>query len=208
MLLASHGFRDIAINLYHLPHLIRQTMGDGSRWGVRFEYFPEPRLRGTAGAVRPMAPWLDGEPFLVYYGDNLTNFDLTDLWRAHRTSGALGTIGLLSMDDPTTRGIVRVDAEGRIRRWIEKPRSEEVFPGYLVNGGVYALQPEIISSIPDDRPTDFAQDIFPALLDRKVPLRGHRMRGDLLSTDTPERYAHALRQLESGAFALPGGIPL
>jgi mannose-1-phosphate guanylyltransferase len=206
-LLARHGFDNLMINLHHLPDRIRASMGDGSRWGVRIDYSLERQLLGTAGAVRRVADWIGAEPFLVYYGDNLTNFDLTDLLNAHRAGGALATIGLLWMDEPTTRGIVNVDATGRIDRWIEKPSPAQVFPDYLVNAGTYMLEPGIIARIPAYRASDFAVDVFPALMADGVPLCGHRMRGELLSTDTPERYAYARRQVESGAFIVPRGDP-
>jgi len=204
ILLARHGFTDIMVNLHHLAEQVRTTMGDGGRWGVRLSYSREGRLLGTAGAIRRVARWLDDGPFLVYYGDNLSNFDLTDLVAAHRAGGAIATVGLLWMDEPTTRGIVHVDAAGRVDRWIEKPQPQDVFPDYLVNAGTYLLQPEIVAHIPARAPSDFARDVFPALLARGIEVRGHRLRGELLSTDTLERYQYALRQVETGAFILPG----
>ncbi len=206
-LLVRHGFGDIMINLHHLADRVRAALGDGSRWGIRIGYSHEQQLLGTAGAVRRVASWLGGEPFLVYYGDNLTNFDLSDLVRAHREGGAIATVGLLWMDEPTTRGIVHLDAAGRIDRWLEKPLPEAVFADYLVNSGTYMLEPEIVAHIPANGASDFARDVFPCLLARGIALRGHRMRGDLLSTDTPERYAHAIRQVETGAFRLPERHP-
>jgi len=207
VLLARHGFDDVMVNLHHLPEAIQAALGDGSRWGVRLAYSFEPQLLGTAGAVRAVAAWIGGQPLLVYYGDNLTNFDLTELVAAHRAGRCLATVGLLRMDEPTTRGIVGLDASGRLDRWLEKPGQAEVFADYLVNAGTYMLEPRILAPIPPRRPSDFAAEIFPALLAAGVPLRGHRMRGQLLSTDTPARYAAARRQVEAGAFTLPGGNP-
>ena len=74
-LLARHGFDQLAINLSHLPHIIRDHFGDGRAFGVKITYSFEEQLLGTAGAVRRLAAFFD-EPFLVYYGDNLSNADL------------------------------------------------------------------------------------------------------------------------------------
>ncbi|MYK39941.1 MAG: nucleotidyltransferase family protein [Gemmatimonadetes bacterium] len=200
-LLARHGFDDLVINLHHLPQVITDYFGDGRAWGVSITYSLEDELLGTAGAVRQVADCFDG-PFLVYYGDNLTNFDLGDLWQTHQREGKIASIGLLWMDDPTTRGIVGLDARNRITRFIEKPRPDQVFDNYWVNAGIYALQPEILDRIPPNTPCDFSE-VFADLLAAGRPLLGHPLRGQLLSTDTPERYRHACQCVDSGAFALP-----
>ncbi|MDE2808007.1 MAG: nucleotidyltransferase family protein, partial [Gemmatimonadota bacterium] len=139
-LLAQHGFDDLVINLHHLPQVIADYFGDGRAWGVSITYSLEDDLLGTAGAVRQVADFFDG-PFLLYYGDNLTNFDLDDLWQTHQREGEIASIGLLWMDDPTTRGIIGLDAHHRIERFVEKPRADQVFDNYWVNAGIYALQP-------------------------------------------------------------------
>ncbi|SVC83971.1 uncharacterized protein METZ01_LOCUS336825, partial [marine metagenome] len=61
-LLSSHGFEELVINLHHLPEVIRDHFGDGSRWGVDIRYSCEEDLLGTAGAVRRMSSFFD-EPF-------------------------------------------------------------------------------------------------------------------------------------------------
>jgi len=200
-LLTRHGFDDLVINLHHLPQVIADYFGDGRAWGVSIAYSRENDLLGTAGAARHVADFFDG-PFLIYYGDNLTNFDLSDLWQTHQREGAIATVGLARMDDPTTRGIVGLNAHHRIDRFVEKPRPDQVFDDYWVNAGIYALQPEILDHIPPDIPCDFSE-VFADLLAAGRPLRGHPLRGQILSTDTPERYRHACQCVESAAFTLP-----
>ena len=201
-LLARHGFDELVVNLHHLPEAIQEHFGDGREWNVRLTYSYEPELLGTAGAVRQVAD-LFHERFLVYYGDNLTNVDLTDLWEAHCREGELVSVGLLWMDDPTSRGIVELDPRGRVRQFVEKPRPEQVFDDYLINGGIYVLEPRILERIPASTPSDFSRDIFPGLLADGYGIYGHRLRGQLLSTDTPERYQEAKQQVAERRFALP-----
>ena len=200
-LLTRHGLDDLVINLHHLPQVISDHFGDGRAWGVSITYSLEDDLLGTAGTARQVADFFD-RPFLVYYGDNLTNFDLSDLWQTHQRTGALATLGLVRMDDPTTRGIIGLDAHHRIDRFAEKPRPDQVFDNYWVNAGIYALQPEILDHIPPDTPCDFSE-VFADLLAAGRPLHGHPLRGQLLSTDTPARYRHARQCVDSAAFALP-----
>ncbi len=201
-LLAKHGFDQLVVNLHHLPQLIRDYFGDGSTWKVRLTYSPEEELLGTAGAVRRMAAFFD-QPLLVYYGDNLCNVDLTDFWTTHLRRGGLATMGLHREDDPCRSGIVRLDEASRIVQFIEKPKADQVFPGYLINAGIYALQPQIFDWIPSQGASDFSRDIFPRLLTAGAPIFGHLLRGQLLASDTPERYAEAQAQIASGRFTLP-----
>lgn len=202
-LLSHHGFDDLVINLSHLPDVIRDHFGDGSTFDVSIHYSFERDLLGTAGALRPVADHFRGDDFLVYYADNLTNVDLAALWKDHQTSGAVATIGLLWMPESAGRGIVGIDGQDRIDRWLEKPEPHQVFDDYLINGGIYALQPQILDAIPSTEATDFALDVIPKLLADGEHLCGHRLQGQLLSTDTPERYEATQRAVESGLFPLP-----
>ncbi len=200
-LLAKHGFDELVLNLHHLPQVIRDYFGDGSAWKVRLIYSYEEQLLGTAGAVRRMAAFFD-QPFLVYYGDNLCNVDLAEMWQAHTRQGELASVGLLRLEDPSGRGIVQLDGRSRIGRFIEKPRPAEVFADYLINCGIYAFEPQILEWLPEGT-SDFSFDIFPRLLAAGRPLYGHRLQGQLLSSDTPERYAEAQQQIAAGLFTLP-----
>ena len=201
-LLCRHGFDEIAINLHHHPAVIREHFGDGREWGVRIHYAFEDQMLGTAGAVRALAAYFD-EPFLVYYGDNLSNVDLTDFREAHEREGEIASLGLLWMDEPESRGIIQLDANSRVARIVEKPAPEEVFDDYLVNGGIYMFARDILEAIPPDGTPDFAADVFPELLRAGRSIYGHALEGQLLSTDTPERYRHTREAVADGSFALP-----
>ena len=107
------------------------------------------------------------------------------------------------IDDPTSRGIIDLDKRNRIDRIVEKPRPDQVFDDYLVNAGTYVLEPEILDRVPADAVCDFSQDVFADLLAAGQPLLGHRIPGQLLSTDTPERYQYACNCVDSGSFILP-----
>ena len=76
------------------------------------------------------------------------------------------------MDDPSEFGIVVVDDEGRVERFLEKPDPEEVF-SYTANTGIYVLEPGILEEIPAGEEYDFADDLFPKLLDEGRPVYGY-----------------------------------
>lgn len=194
-LLQSAGVRDIFINLHHCPESIQSHFGDGSRFGVSIRYRFEPQLLGTAGAVRNFACDLLPQPYFVIYGDNYSGFDLNELWEGHRRhraaigSRSLVTVGLYERPDVLQSGIADLDSRGRIIRFLEKPRPDEVF-SHLVNAGCYVLEPAVHEWIPAQGPSDFGRDIFPRLASEQR-LFGVKLAGWLRPIDTEPLWQHA-----------------
>ncbi|MCL4369619.1 MAG: NDP-sugar synthase [Chloroflexi bacterium] len=95
-------------------------------------------------------------------------------------------------------GIVGVDADGLITRFLEEPSPEQVF-SHWINASIYVLEPHVLDAIPPGRFYDFGRDRFPALLDRGDPLYGYQMgEGERLWLIDTQRY---LEQVERGLNA-------
>lgn len=79
--LATAGLRDIVINHAWLGAQIEDTLGDGTRWGVRLQYSPETEALETAGGIAQAAPLLQGAGniFLAVSGDILSQYDYAQL---------------------------------------------------------------------------------------------------------------------------------
>ncbi len=78
--LAQAGFREVVINLAHLGNMIRDTLGNGSSWGMNIQYSQEPPgALDTGGGIQQALPMLGGAPFAVINGDVLTRFPLARL---------------------------------------------------------------------------------------------------------------------------------
>ena len=187
--LSGEGVTEVAINLYHRPQSIPDYFGTEFA-GIRLFYFFEETLRGTSGGVKAAQNVFGDAPFFVIYGDNLVHADLRRLAAFHGSHTGIGTLGLFHHPNPTAAGIVGLEADGRIASFVEKPRAEEVFSA-LANAGVYALDPAIFTYIPDDAPSDFGRDIFPALMAQNQPLYGTLLGGYLADTGTPSAYRQA-----------------
>ncbi len=192
--LRKYGVTDLIINLHHLPHMVTDYFGDGQKLGVKITYSVEEEALGTAGGVKNVAWFFDGpfgpaqgRPFFVWYGDNLSTCRLDRLWEFHRAKGGIATIALHYREDPTQSGIVGLDENDRVVRFLEKPQPEQVF-SHWVSAGIFVLEPGVLDFIPADRPSDFGQDIFPALLAEGASLYGYRMSGGegLWWIDTPQ----------------------
>jgi len=193
-LLRRHGITQIAINLHHKPEAITEYFGDGEDFGVRITYSFEDPILGTAGAVKKLESFFS-ETLLVVYGDVLTDLNLTALAAFHRLHQALATIALYKVDNPSACGLVELDDQWRITRFVEKPPPDQVFTD-LANAGILLLEPEIIDYVPAGAFYDFGHDLFPRLLEDGVPMYGYPVsEADyLLDIGTIDHYERAQRE--------------
>ncbi len=168
-LLEHHGFDDVIANLHYFPDSIER------HFGARLTYRFEPELLGTAGGVRGCADFFDSEPFLVISGDALTDIDLSAFAARHRESGGVATLAVKKVSDTREYGVVLHDRDGRITGFQEKPSAEEALSD-LGNCGIYIFEPGIFDHFPDRPFVDWAQDVFPALLENDIPFHIHEVR--------------------------------
>lgn len=174
--LADAGVEQIFLACGYRSEDIRAALGTGERFGVDLEIAFEREPMGTAGAVKLLEDRLDGT-FVVGSGDTLTDADLGDLIYFHFRKGAEATMGLTEVERPEQFGIVGVSPEGRIERFKEKPRTEEVF-SRVINAGTYVLEPEVLSMIPPATKYDFSKNLYMDMLEKgrglyATPLRGY-----------------------------------
>ncbi|MBC9784734.1 nucleotidyltransferase family protein [Heliobacterium chlorum] len=194
-LIKQYGIQEIAVTLCYQPKIITNYFGDGSRFGVRFHYYMETEPLGTAGSVKQAQDFLT-EPFLVISGDGITDIDLGKVIDHHQETQALATMALTQVEDPTQFGIVITDKDGRIRRFIEKPKPEEVFSN-TINTGIYVMEPEIFQHIPNGF-YDFSKQLFPRLLAEGRPFYGVRADGYWKDIGTMEQYRQVHVDIEKG----------
>ncbi len=171
-LLKRHQIREVIATLHYLPDVMRDYFQDGSDYGVQMTYaVEEDQPLGTAGCVRNIAELLD-DTFLVISGDSITDFDLTAAIEFHRRQHSKATLILKRVPNPIEFGVVITDEDYRIRRFLEKPSTSEVFSD-TVNTGIYILEPEVLSYLPPNEEADFSRDLFPLLLAKDEPMYGY-----------------------------------
>lgn len=201
--LVAHGFEQIAVNLHFMPEMIRGYFGDGTRWGCRLTYVQERELLGTAGGVRNMADFLRGdEPFLVHYGDVITNQDFTALLRFHRQRAALAT--LLVHRRAQSNSALDVTDDGRIRRFLERPNDAErrTVASPWVFSGVTICESALLDLIPPRGACDLPRDVFAPAADR-ARLYAFPLSGARCAVDSPQRLEEAREGARSGCYSPP-----
>jgi mannose-1-phosphate guanylyltransferase len=201
-LLAHHGVVEAYVNIHYLADALLEAYKEESHVnGMKVRLIREEELSGTAGGVKHLAgvaPAGDfGETFVVVSGDALTDVNIRDLVAFHKEKGALATIALHRVYDTSEFGVVELDDEGNILGFQEKPDPKEAI-STLANAGVYVLEPEALEYIPENTFFDFAEDVFPRLLEAKERFVGYQ--GDFYWSDigTLEAYRQAQYDVLSG----------
>ncbi len=115
----------------------------------------------------------------------------------HREKRALCTLVLKRVDVPVDYGIVLLDSESRVSRFYEKPGWEELYSD-LANTGVYIMEPEALARVPEDAFSDFAQDLFPELLQSGAPVYGCVTDGYWCDIGDLAQYLQAHRDILDG----------
>ncbi|MGH9844316.1 MAG: sugar phosphate nucleotidyltransferase [Blastocatellia bacterium] len=188
-ILKRAGIRDITLSLSYQPNKIADIFGDGEELGLTIRYTVEASPLGTAGAYKNAQEQLT-DTAVVFNGDILTDIDIAKVIETHRARKAAATIVLVPVENPSAYGLVETEADGRVRRFLEKPKPEEITCN-TINAGVYVLEPHVLDYIPAGEKFSFEYQLFPALLANKEPFFADTWDGYWLDIGTPHRYHQA-----------------
>ncbi len=191
---------DITLSLNYQPNKIEYLLGDGSDFGVNLRYVTEPAPMGTAGAYKFAGENL-GRTTIVFNGDILTDTDISKVIEFHREKKAEATIVLTPVENPSAYGLVETDEEDSVRRFLEKPKPEELanLTTTNINAGIYILEPSVLDLIPKGENYSFEYNLFPALLEHKKPFFAYILQDNYWrDIGTPESYLNAHHDFFSG----------
>jgi NDP-sugar pyrophosphorylase family protein len=189
---------EVILSLNYQPRRIEEMFGDGSAAGLSLRYVVEPAPLGTAGAVRYAGESLH-ESIVVFNGDVLTAVDLRAVIALHRERKAKATIVLTPVENPSAYGLVETDPDANIRRFLEKPKPDEITCN-TINAGIYVLEPDTFERIPKDTPWSIERSFFPSLIERSEAFVAYVYRGYWIDIGTPEKYMQVHRDIMDGRF--------
>jgi len=192
--LGRHGIDDVVMSCGFLATAVRNVLGDGSQYGLRLRFVEEPEPRGTAGALKYAEELLD-ERFLMLNGDVLTDIDLSAQMAQHEETGAVGTLALVPVEDPSAYGLVRMEPDGAVREFVEKPSPDQVDTN-LVSAGAYVLERSVVDLVPPDVNYSIEREIWPRLIGQG--LYGFAAEAYWLDIGTPDRYLQATFDIIEG----------
>lgn len=199
---------EVILSLNYQPRRIEEVFGHGDGLGLTLNYVVEPSPLGTAGAVRYAGESLDST-VIVFNGDVMTSVDLPGVLQLHRERRAKATIVLTPVDNPSEYGLVETDGAGNVRRFLEKPKPDEITCN-TINAGIYILEPDTFDRIPKDTAWSIERSFFPSLVDRGETFVAWIHGGYWIDIGTPGKYMQVHRDIMDGRCCspqLPGASP-
>ncbi|HEY6530268.1 MAG TPA: nucleotidyltransferase family protein [Cellvibrionaceae bacterium] len=201
--LAAAGVREVIVNTAYLGAQIQAALGDGSGWGLKIIYSPEPYPLETGGALLHALELLHSEPFILLNADVLCAYPLLQLCRHSLPVGALGHLILVPNPPQHEQGDFAFDKKGVITAAASGPK--------LTFSGISLLHPELISHYPNARQVFPLREAF-AWAIAEGRLTAERYDGLWLDVGTPARLGEAqtlwAELSEQGALPFPCTQPL
>jgi mannose-1-phosphate guanylyltransferase len=190
--LRESGIRRVVLALGLANEDLAEAYPAGNRDGMEFVTIFEKQRLESGGAIRYAVEQagITGR-FLVLNGDVYMEFDFRQALAAHESAGALVTLALSPVEDPSQFGVAVMDDAGWIRGFHEKPPLGQA-PSNLVNAGAWIFEPAAVGMIPAGA-VRVEETLFPSLAERGR-LFGHVFEGPWEDIGTPQRYL-ALNQL-------------
>jgi len=155
--LRSQGFHSFFISVNYLGQMIQDHFGDGSDYGINIKYLMEEEPLGTAGPLS-LLPEKPKTPLIVMNGDILTKVNLRHLLNFHEEHHSSATMCARNYSVEVPFGVIEIDHH-RIHDIVEKPTQS-----FLVNAGIYVLNPDVVSKVKNIKKIDMT-DLFKQLID-------------------------------------------
>lgn len=197
--LVDCGFHRFYVAVHYLKEQIAEYLGDGSQRGVSIDYIVEDSPRGTAGSLRELVS-REELPILVTNGDVITNQHFGEALAFHRRQAAQLTLVCKEEGVDISYGVVECDAKGEFTSISEKPRLS-----FLINTGIYVLEPSILQMVPDQR--YFMTDLINNLRENGGRVSVFKTREYWRDVGTMDCYAQVIKDIHTGlvrSYPSPG----
>lgn len=197
--LAASGVRDVTLALGYNAEAFTGVEEAADGLGLNLRLVTEPAPLGTGGALRWCldAGAFDDRPLLWLNGDVVASPSVASLYDFHADRDASVTFWLTSVRDVSEFGVLEIDAEGFVKRFLEKPAPEEA-ESNLVNAGVLMIDPAVLRRVPADTFFSFEKNLLPAMVREREPIYGHFDGGYWMDTGRPRTFLAANRHVLEG----------
>ncbi len=182
--LTLYGFKNIILCVGYLKEQIKNFFNYTKDYNITFSEEEEPF--GTGGALKRAKPLIKSNPFMVMNGDSICKINFHDFYEFHVNKKAILSMALVRAKATQDFGSVVLDDSQRIVSFKEKIASRDEC---LINAGIYIMQKDIFSSMPDENRFSLEYDFFPKLIEERC--FGFMINSELIDIGTPERYKKA-----------------
>lgn len=202
-----HGVKEFFINLHYLPDVIRNYFGDGSKLGVKINYYFEPEILGTAGGVKNFSASTEGQSsprgkggsssggenklgdiFYLIYGDMLSLVDYSKMAENFLTKeNPIGMQRTKHTDDCADADVAELDQNMKFLKIHPKPHTEKYKNAHRMRG-VFILKKEILSYIPENTPYEIGRQLLPDIVSKGKNFYGYECSEYSKGIDTIDKY--------------------
>ena len=209
--LRNQGLTDMILTVSHMADKIMDYFGDGSKLGVKIEYFVEEIPLGNAGALYKLRDRIGTEPFLLLNADAVFDVDFNRMVAFHKEHSALVTLFTHPNSHPYDSGLIIADEKNRVQAWLAKEDERPTYYKNRVNAGLHVIDPKVLDMAGIDGNLVGTVDestgkVIKVDLDRQIlkPLSGT---GSMVCYDspeyvkdmgTPERFNSVVKDYKSG----------
>lgn len=159
----KHGVKEFFFTLHYLPEVVMDYFGDGSKFGVKINYFVEKEPLGSAGAIKKFEKQLDKE-FYYIYGDTFSLMDYGKMEEAYmKKENPIGMQRMKRTDDYADADVAELDANGKFIAIHAKPHTEKYPNAYRMRGS-FILDKKILSYIPEDTAFELGKQLLPKIV--------------------------------------------
>lgn len=142
--LYAQGFKDLILTVGYLADKIMAYFGDGSRFGVKIDYFVEETPLGNAGALFRLRETIGYEPFLLLNADAAFDVNFNRMVEFHKSHGGLVTLFTHPNSHPYDSGLVIADDKGNVEKWLAKEDERPQWYDNRVNAGLHVIDPKVL----------------------------------------------------------------
>jgi mannose-1-phosphate guanylyltransferase/phosphomannomutase len=161
-LLNNLGVEEVILGVNYLAEDLQANLGSTYK-ALKIKYSLESQQLGTAGPLKLASLNAEiNETFIAMNGDVIAEINLQGMLKQHERTHALVTDALHEVKSTSRFGVVQIDGENKIQRFIEKPKPGAA-PSHLVNAGIYIIKPEVLQLIPRNRKVSLEREIFPTI---------------------------------------------
>lgn len=187
-LLKNNGITEIIVNTHYKTRDLINYFQNRVKIGMDIQFSHEEILLGTAGGIKRAEKFLKGDTFIVINSDIVIDIDLNEVVEFHKEKGALVTMVLREDKDAERYGIIGIDSENRVKRFLNEGVSVFKSLKNMMFTGIQIFEQEIFGELPPVRPCSISEEMYPVLISKGCPVFGYLTKKYWMDIGTHRRY--------------------
>ena len=173
-ILESANISDVVVNVHHLPNSIINHFKKTPPPNMNLNFSQEEKILGTAGGIKKMESFLEDGPFILINSDIITDIKLDEVINFHKNNNSQLTLVVRQDISPEQYDSIEICEDGRIAHFIGASSMKmPINTKRVMFTGIQIMEPEIFNRIPAGQFCGTTEDIFPQMIQDKVPVFGY-----------------------------------